>query len=230
VVVELGQGGGSVGRGKQRTAAGAASHIVFGVSGGAGSARRVSVECIVVQVSFVLVRAWTRGRLGCWRSLGGRRVNHEQETLLGGGELGYVVLRVGSADMLLHGAIPLFLFGERLSSASGACNAAVPCFPAPSRAAAATAVAVTAELGEERGMYDSSVVWRGRERERQDPGESERGGRSEWCRERRKSSRKEEGFEDSTYADAALAAAGAIGVAQRADDFIVGVGDGEGRG
>ncbi len=53
-------------------------------------------------------------------------------------------------------------------------------------------------------------------------------------RERERERAKERGVararRAATYADAALAAAGAVGVAQRADDLIVGVGDGEGRG
>jgi hypothetical protein len=38
-----------------------------------------------------------------------RRVDHKIEALLGGGELGDVVVRVGAADVFLHGAVPLFL-------------------------------------------------------------------------------------------------------------------------
>lgn len=43
------------------------------------------------------------------RSLGGRGVDHQDEALLGRWELGDVVLGVGTTDMLLHGAISLFL-------------------------------------------------------------------------------------------------------------------------
>jgi len=42
----------------------------------------------------------------------GRGADHEQEALLGRGELGDVMLRMGAADMLLHGAISLFLCDE----------------------------------------------------------------------------------------------------------------------
>lgn len=41
-----------------------------------------------------------------------RGVNHEQEAFLGGGKLGDVMLRMCTADMLLHGAVSLFLQGE----------------------------------------------------------------------------------------------------------------------
>ena len=38
-----------------------------------------------------------------------RRVDHQRKALLGRGELRDVVLGVGAADMLLHGAISLLL-------------------------------------------------------------------------------------------------------------------------
>lgn len=51
-----------------------------------------------------------------WRSILAavlrRGVNHEQEAFLGGGKLGDVMLRMCTADMLLHGAVSLFLQGE----------------------------------------------------------------------------------------------------------------------
>jgi hypothetical protein len=39
----------------------------------------------------------------------GRRIDHEKKALFCGGELGDVVFGMGSTDMLLHGAISLFL-------------------------------------------------------------------------------------------------------------------------
>jgi hypothetical protein len=41
-----------------------------------------------------------------------RSVDHEEEALFGRRKLGDVVFRMRSADMLLHGAIPLFLQGK----------------------------------------------------------------------------------------------------------------------
>lgn len=43
------------------------------------------------------------------RTLIGRGVDHQQEALLGGRELRDVVIRVRTSDMLLHGAVALFL-------------------------------------------------------------------------------------------------------------------------
>lgn len=40
-------------------------------------------------------------------------VNHQKEALLGRRKLGNVVLGMRPADMLLHGAVPLFLQGEK---------------------------------------------------------------------------------------------------------------------
>lgn len=57
-----------------------------------------------------------RGEMG---ALVGRGVDHQQEALLGGRELRDVVVWVGTADVLLHGAIAFFLealarsFGRR---------------------------------------------------------------------------------------------------------------------
>jgi len=56
-----------------------------------------------------------RGWGGRW-SLGGRGVDHQDEALLGRWELGNVVFGVGTADMLLHGAISLFLRQQSLVS------------------------------------------------------------------------------------------------------------------
>lgn len=66
---------------------------------------------------------WTRNKVSKptgssrgWRAVRAavvrRRVDHEQEALLGGGKLGDVMLRMRTANMLLHGAVSLFLQGE----------------------------------------------------------------------------------------------------------------------
>ena len=68
-------------------------------------------------IVIVMVDATAMGRGGSWRvgrrrlegPLVGRGVDHQLEALLGGGQLGDVVVWVGTADMLLHGAIPFFL-------------------------------------------------------------------------------------------------------------------------
>lgn len=44
------------------------------------------------------------------RTLIGRGVDHQQEALFGGRELRDVVIRMRTSDMLLHGAIALFLW------------------------------------------------------------------------------------------------------------------------
>ena len=51
------------------------------------------------------MRAW----LLWWRSLGRRGRDHQLEALLGSGQLRDVVLGMRSTDVLLHGAISLFL-------------------------------------------------------------------------------------------------------------------------
>ena len=45
------------------------------------------------------------------RAFRGRRVDHQRKALLGGRQLGDVVVRVGTADVLLHGAVALLLRG-----------------------------------------------------------------------------------------------------------------------
>jgi hypothetical protein len=55
----------------------------------------------------VLMRVRVRGRKG--RALRGRRVDHQRKALLGGRELGNVVVGMRAADVLLHRAIALFL-------------------------------------------------------------------------------------------------------------------------
>lgn len=47
------------------------------------------------------------------RSLGGGSVHHQGEALFGGGELGNVVLGVGTADVLLHGTVSFLLYSIR---------------------------------------------------------------------------------------------------------------------
>jgi hypothetical protein len=54
-------------------------------------------------------RSVLRGR---WGSLLRRGVDHQHEALLGRRELRNIMLWVGAADMLLHGAIPFFLCAQ----------------------------------------------------------------------------------------------------------------------
>lgn len=48
------------------------------------------------------------------RTLTGRGVDHQQEALFGSRELRDVVIRMRTADMLLHGAIALFLWASMI--------------------------------------------------------------------------------------------------------------------
>lgn len=52
------------------------------------------------------------------RTLLGRGVDHEQEALFCGRELRDVVVRMRTSDMLLHGAITLFLWTDMVRSGS----------------------------------------------------------------------------------------------------------------
>lgn len=52
------------------------------------------------------------------RTLVGRGVDHEQEALFSGRELRDVVVRMRTSDMLLHGAITLFLWADMVRSGS----------------------------------------------------------------------------------------------------------------
>lgn len=75
------------------------------------SARAIgSISPVAVRRAFgVMCMVWSRGRLDGRGPLTRRGVNHEQEALLGRGQLGNVVLGVRPTDMLLHGAVPLLL-------------------------------------------------------------------------------------------------------------------------
>lgn len=66
------------------------------------------VRVLVLMLMLVRVRVRVCGRKGR-RALRGRRVDHQRKALLGGRKLGNVVVRVRAADVLLHGAIALFL-------------------------------------------------------------------------------------------------------------------------
>lgn len=99
--------------------------IIVGMARSARGAGAVSVKAAPVMKTLNVVNGREMGllrveqTLSSWSwalirlsSLRGRGIDHEEEALLGGGKLGDVMFGMGSSDMLLHGAIPLFLHME----------------------------------------------------------------------------------------------------------------------
>lgn len=78
-------------------------HVLNGMVAVLRVRMRVVMAMMVVGVVRVLSRSFMGGR-----------VDHKLEGVPGGGEFGDIVLRVGTADVLLHGAKALLLLGEAL--------------------------------------------------------------------------------------------------------------------